>query len=138
MEAWHDIPPDAIDAVEDRIYGHNARATARDDAKGLCFVIRDGAGRVTGIAAGYSWADTSELKQMWIDADHRGQGHGRALLEAFLTEAARRGVRQVWVASFDFQAPEFYEKAGFTRMAEFAGWPEGHANIILRKSLNAP
>lgn len=28
-----------------------------------------------------------------------------------------------------------YEKAGFRRMAEFEGWPEGHVNVVLRKTL---
>jgi hypothetical protein len=27
-----------------------------------------------------------------------------------------------------------YEKAGFKRMAEFEGWPEGHMNVV-KKSL---
>ena len=28
-----------------------------------------------------------------------------------------------------------YEKAGFKRMAEFEGWPEGHVNVIICKTL---
>jgi hypothetical protein len=28
-----------------------------------------------------------------------------------------------------------YEKAGFKRMAEFKGWPEGHSNVILCRTL---
>jgi hypothetical protein len=41
------------------------------------------------------------------------------LLNAFVAEARSRGVRQIWVASYDFQAAGRYEKAGFKRMAEF-------------------
>jgi ribosomal protein S18 acetylase RimI-like enzyme len=41
------------------------------------------------------------------------------------------------VASYDFQAPAMYERAGFKRMAEFEGWPEGHTNFILCKTLIA-
>ncbi len=55
--------------------------------------------------------------------------------QAIIAEAAQRGVGQIWVASFDFQAPAFYERAGFVRMAEFAGWPAGHANVILKLTL---
>jgi hypothetical protein len=47
-----------------------------------------------------------------------------------------RGVRRIWVSSYDFQAPEMYEKAGFKRMAEFKDWPEGHINVVLCKILN--
>jgi hypothetical protein len=28
-----------------------------------------------------------------------------------------------------------YEREGFKRMAEFEGWPEGHSNVILCKTL---
>ena len=38
-------------------------------------------------------------------------------------------------SSYDFQAPEMYEKAGFKRMAEFKDWPEGHVNVVLCKIL---
>ena len=79
---------------------------------------------------------TSELKQMWVDETYRGRGCARALLTAFVAEACRRGVRRIWVVSHDFQAPEMYEKAGFTRMAEFEGWPEGHTNVVLCKTLS--
>jgi len=99
-------------------------------------VIRDDAGRTIGVAAGYSWAGISELKQMWIDEAYRGRGYARQLLNAFVAEAALRGVRRIWVASYDFQAPGLYEKAGFARVAEFAGWPEGHSNIVLCKTLS--
>lgn len=130
----HDLSALDIDWVEDQIYAHNQRATGRDDALGLAFVIRDES-RMIGACAGYSWAGSAELKQLWVDPAHRGRGHGRALLDAFIAEASRRGVARIWVASYDFQAPEFYGAAGFVRMAEFTGWPEGHSNIILRLAL---
>jgi ribosomal protein S18 acetylase RimI-like enzyme len=138
IQPRHDLSPDEIDAVEDNLYDHNRRATGRDDGQGLGFVIRDEAGRTIAIAAGYSWAGTSELKQMWVDEAHRGRGYARKLLNAFVAEAARRGVRRIWLASYDFQAPAMYEKAGFKRMAEFEGWPEGHTNVILCKTLVEP
>lgn len=77
----------------------------------------------------------SEIKQMWVDEAYRGRGYGRALLDAMIAEARRRGVLRIWVASHDFQAPGMYERAGFKRMAEFEGWPEGHVNVILCKTL---
>jgi len=89
-----------------------------------------------GVAAGYTWAGISELRQMWVDEAYRGRGYGRALLNVFVTEARNRGVRRIWVSSYDFQAPEMYERAGFKRMAELEGWPEGHTNVVLCKTLS--
>ena len=136
IQPRHDLTPDEIDAVEDRLCDYNSRAIGRHDARGLGFVLHGEDGALIAAAAGYSWAATSELKQLWVDEAHRGQGHGRALLEAFVAEAARRGVKRIWVQSYDFQAPALYEKAGFVRMASFDNWPDGHANVVLCLTLD--
>ncbi|PBB20526.1 GNAT family N-acetyltransferase [Mesorhizobium sp. WSM4313] len=137
VQAHHDLTAVEIDAIEDSIFVHNQHAVGRGDAQGLGFVIRVEAGRIVGVAAGYSWAGTSELKQLWVDEAYRGRGYARELLNAFVTEAAIRGVRRIWVQSYDFQAPGMYEKAGFMRVAEFAEWPQGHSNVVLCKTLIA-
>jgi ribosomal protein S18 acetylase RimI-like enzyme len=134
IEPRHDLSPNEIDAIEDRIYDHNSYATGRHDRQDLGFVTHNEVGQMIGVAAGYTWSGTSELKQMWIDEAYRGRGYARALLNAFVAEACSRGVRRIWVASHNFQAPGMYEKAGFKRMAEFEGWPEGHMNVV-KKSL---
>ncbi|WP_421853182.1 acetyltransferase [Novosphingobium sp.] len=133
--AEHDLALADIDVIEDRLYAHNLRMTGQDDARGLAYVIRDSDHRLLAACAGYSWAGSAELKQLWVDEHLRGRGLGRKLLAAFTDEAKRRGVGQVFVASYSFQAPEFYERAGFERVAEIADWPPGHANILLRKAL---
>jgi ribosomal protein S18 acetylase RimI-like enzyme len=132
----HDLSPMEIDGLEDRLYEHNRAATGRDDGEGLGFVIEDEAGRMLGAAAGYTWAGISDIKQRWVDPAFRGRGYGRALLGAMVAEARRRGVSRIWVASYDFQAPGLYERAGFSRVAELDGWPEGHVNVILCKSFS--
>jgi len=135
LEPKHNATPLEIDAIEDELYAFNRTATGRSDGEGLGFVLRDDEDRVVGAAFGYTWAGVSELKQMWVDEAHRGKGCARELLDAFVAEAKRRGVKRIWVASYDFQAPAMYEKWGFRRMAEFEGWPDGHTNVILCKEL---
>jgi len=137
IQAEHDLSPIELGSLEERLHSDNRRATGCTDDRGLAFVIRDGAGHAIGIAAGYSWASTSELTLMWIDGAYRGRGYARQLLSAFVAEATDRGVRRIWVSSHDFQAPGLYEKAGFRRIVELAEWPEGHSNIILCKTIEA-
>jgi len=133
LEPKHNATPLEIDAIEDELYAFNRVVTGRSDGEGLGFVLRDDEDRVVGAAFGYTWAGVSELKQMWVDETQRGRGCARELLDAFVAEAKRRGVKRIWVASYDFQAPAMYEKWGFRRMAEFEGWPDGHTNVILCK-----
>jgi GNAT superfamily N-acetyltransferase len=77
----------------------------------------------------------AEIRQMWVDEAARGQGLGRALLEAAVDAAGARGCSVVWVLTYDFQAPWLYERSGFTRVAELAGWPPGHSHIVMRRGL---
>jgi GNAT superfamily N-acetyltransferase len=135
IEARHDLSADDIGAIEDHLYAYNRHAIGAHDGRDLGFVLRDDAGHVVGAAFGYSWAGIAELRQMWVDERHRGRGYGRALLNAFIDEAARRGVRRIWLSSYDFQAPAMYENAGFVRMAELKDFPLHHTNTILCKIL---
>jgi N-acetylglutamate synthase-like GNAT family acetyltransferase len=119
VEARHDLSADDVAAVEQRIYEHNHEATWAHDGRDLGFIVRDESGDVVGAALGYSWAGISELRQLWVGEAYRGGGMGRTLLESFIDEAKKRGVRRIWLASYDFQAPLFYERAGFVRVADF-------------------
>jgi ribosomal protein S18 acetylase RimI-like enzyme len=113
----------------------NSQAIGCRDGESIGYLIRDGSGRMVAAVGGFSWAASAELKQMWVDKSHRGRGYARALLNAFVAEARSRNVRRIWLASYDFQAPGMYEKAGFKRMAEFKDWSEGHSNVVLCKTL---
>jgi len=135
VEPQHDLSPAEIGWVEERLYEYNRQATGRGDGEGLAFAIRGDDGGLLGVAAGYSWAGIAELRHMWVDETLRGRGYARALLEAFIDESRKRGAKRIFVASYDFQAPAMYEKFGFVRVAEFAGWPEGHTNVLLCKEL---
>jgi N-acetylglutamate synthase-like GNAT family acetyltransferase len=133
----HNLSAIEIDQLEDRIYSHNCRSTGRDDGKQMGFVAVDEHGIQVGALAGYSWAGVAEIKQLWVDGDRRGHGIGLRLLDAAVAEAVTRDCRSVWVMSYDFQAPAFYEKRGFERVAELKDWPPGHAHIVLRRRLKA-
>lgn len=136
VEAKHDLSANEVAAIEDRLYEHNREATGAHDGEELGFVIRDDAGDMVGAALGYSWAGIAELKQLWVAEGYRGHGAGRALLDAFVGEAKNRGVKRVWLASYDFQAPPFYERAGFVRVADLKDWPMGHTNSIMCLTIN--
>ncbi|MBZ9858518.1 GNAT family N-acetyltransferase [Mesorhizobium sp. CA12] len=135
LQAEHSLAAAELGAVEERLDKDNRRLTGRGDDRALVFALRDEQGRAVGAAAGYSWAGIAELTLMWVDEAYRGLGLGRKLLDAFVAEAAARGSLRIWVSTHDFQAPGLYEKAGFERMAELTGWPEGHSNIILCKTI---
>lgn len=123
-----------IAALEVGLYEFNRAATGYDDGEGLAFVCEDG-GEMIGGAAGYSWGGICELRQVWVHPDHRGRGLGSALLEAAVAEAERRGCAHVTLATYDFQAPEFYRRHGFSEIARVPDKPLGHGELIMRRAL---
>ena len=135
IQSRNDFSPAEIGHLEDGLYEFNRNAIGRHDGLGLGFAATDSDGTQFGAIAGYSWAGMAEIKQLWVAKSHRGFGHGRALLEAFIAEAIIRKCKIIWVVSHAFQAPGLYEKCGFQRVTTLAGWPPGHSLVVLNRWL---
>jgi GNAT superfamily N-acetyltransferase len=124
-----------VEFLEDRIYDFNRSATGIVDGRGLGVFLRDTTETLVAGAAGHTWGETCELRQVWVAESLRGQGVGRRLLEEAEAEAIRRGCRQLVLTTHSFQAPGFYEKLGFHVVSELPEYPRGHRQIVLRKRL---
>ncbi|KRF35290.1 GNAT family N-acetyltransferase [Nocardioides sp. Soil805] len=115
----------------------NAAATPGiDAAQELTVRITDGEGALAAGISGWTWGVAAGIAMTWVRADARAAGLGARLLTDFEAEALRRGCRHVFVTSFTFQAPAFYERHGYV---ELARWPDvpraGEADVHLRKIL---
>jgi ribosomal protein S18 acetylase RimI-like enzyme len=130
-----DPTPTEIDFLEDRLYEFNAKVTGLFDALGLAIFGRDDHGEVVAGLCGHTWGGSCEIRQVWVHERHRGLGLGRHLLELAETEARRRGCSQIILATYSFQAPEFYRKLGFQVVATLPDYPRGHQHLQLRKVL---
>ena len=56
-----------------------------------------------------------ELARFYVDAPYHGKGAARAMMEAVIAEAVRRGGTQLWLGVWErnARAIKFYEKSGF-------------------------
>ncbi|GGC91032.1 hypothetical protein GCM10007418_08390 [Halopseudomonas salina] len=50
--------------------------------------------------------------------------------------ALEKGYIGIWLDTFDFQAPEFYPKHGFTRFGQIDDFPPGHQRYFFQKRLD--
>ena len=126
-----------IEFLEDQLYEFNMAATGIADGRSLGVFLRDATQNIVAAAAGHTWGDTCELRQVWVAQSLRYQGIGRRLLAEAEAEAVRRGCCQIVLTTHSFQAPEFYAKLGFTAIAEVPEYPRGHSQVVLRKALSA-
>jgi ribosomal protein S18 acetylase RimI-like enzyme len=85
-------------------------------------VVDDGIGRF------------NELQQLWVADRYRGEGIGSKLLEMFQNHAAKHGCRTFYLETFSFQAPVFYQQAGYGILAEIRGYPDGIVKYIMGRS----
>ena len=89
-----------------------------------------------GGVSGWTWQESAGIGLTWVRDDQRGTGVGARLLAAFEEAAAERGARWVFVTSFTFQAPGFYERHGYREIFRWDGVPvEGQADVHFRKDL---
>jgi len=72
---------------------------------------------------------------MYLREDLRGQGYGERILERAEEEARKRGVKDVYLDTFSFQAPGFYQKLGYRVFGELVDFPPGHTRHFMTKQL---
>lgn len=96
----------------------------------------DDIGELLAGISGWTWQQAAGIGMTWVRADQRGTGIGSQLISRFEHAAAERGARRVFVTSFTFQAPGFYEKHGYREIFRWDGVPvDGEADVHFRKDL---
>lgn len=121
----------------ERIAEFNAGATGHVDGLLLGGALRDGAGGIVAAFNGHTWGGCCVIEHLWVHEAQRGQGLGKALMQAAEAEAVRRGCEQMVLSTHSFQAPSFYERLGYEQRAVIMGQPKGHANLTYVKRLAA-
>lgn len=85
--------------------------------------------------------DAFHLMNIAVSGDARGHGHGRVLMDDFLTEARNERAREVWleVAVTNVPALALYRAFGFTdvRVRRRYYQPEGVDAIVMRAEVPA-
>ncbi|MEM9257165.1 MAG: GNAT family N-acetyltransferase [Pseudomonadota bacterium] len=76
------------------------------------------------------------LDELWVSAERRGEGLGRALMQRAEAHATSLALRGVWLWTQSWQAAEFYRQLGYEEFARFDDFPRGHTRLGFRKTLN--
>jgi GNAT superfamily N-acetyltransferase len=131
--------PHAPDSVKEIVRGrldlYNVAVTGLSDYSPVALFLRDENDEVRGGLLGDIWGGWLRVALLWVAEALRGQGYGRTLLQAAERRAVERGCRHVYLDTFSFQAPDFYQKLGYEVFAEVEDWPLGHKHYFLRKQL---
>ena len=134
----HNPNPSDLQFLEDQIDQFNIAVTGYDDFQWLAIVVRDEAQAIIAGVSGFTWGGSCKINSLWVHPDRRGQGWGQALLHAAEQEAVARGCHVVVLDTHSFQAPDFYQKLGYTMVGAQEDFPFGHRHYFLHKRLPTP
>jgi GNAT superfamily N-acetyltransferase len=76
------------------------------------------------------------VELLFVPERLRGTGVGRELMERAEALAREQGCKGIWLDTFSFQAPGFYQKLGYSIFGEIANFPAGHSRFFLHKHLS--
>lgn len=128
-------PDDALRrAIAAPLLAFNEALAGASGHRTLALAVHDAAGAVCGGlwgATGHGWLYTQMLV---VPEAERGQGLGRALMQAAEAEALGRGCARAWVDT-QFGARGFYERLGYTVFGELPDYPAGFRRSFLHKAL---
>jgi GNAT superfamily N-acetyltransferase len=101
----------------------------------LALSVRDDAGEVVGGLIGEFRLDWLYVDWLWVDDNERGKGYGAALMALAEGETRKAGKTHIFLWTWSFQAPEFYQALGYVECGRIMDHPKGHDNIQFVKRL---
>jgi GNAT superfamily N-acetyltransferase len=118
-----------------QLVAYNTQAAGKANYQPLAITVRDGRKIVGGLIGATFW-DWLFVELLWVAAEKRRKGLGKALLQKAETEARKRGARNAYLNTYSFQAPGFYKKLGYRQFGELSNFPAGHKHHWLTKALD--
>lgn len=137
---------DAVVLVEDQITDEQRSAVIaplgefsavrgfRFSPSPIYLLLREG-DRIVGGLLGHSNWDWLYIEVLSVAAHLRSHGFGRRLVEKAEEIARVRGCVGVWVDTYTFQSPGFYECLGYRAFGTLPNYPGTEQRIFLMKML---
>src|SRR3954467_11612194 len=101
------------DALSVRLYqelmAHKVQEAGSLESELIALSVSDDAGGLIAGLTGQMFWNGLVIRQLWVHADYRGQGIGRLLMVEAERRARQRPCDLIYVSTFEFQGPEFYE-----------------------------
>lgn len=128
-------PEDKKVIVDGMLAYHANQGHPRKKRDFLTILIKDKKNSVLGgIIVTFLW-NGMEIETLWTDESIRGKGYGTKLVEMVEEEALKKGCSIAYTNTFTWQAPEFYEKLGYTLYGKLDNFPKGNSLSYFYKEL---
>ncbi|MBE6049745.1 MAG: GNAT family N-acetyltransferase [Clostridium sp.] len=114
-------------ADEEVIYNglleYNLKRLEDKEPKELGIYIRNDKNEIIAGLIGSTHGNWLLVKYLWLEEELRGSGIGSKILKKAEETARDRGAKYVFLDTFSFQAPMFYEKQGYKKVFVLDNYP---------------
>ena len=104
-----------------RSYNRSKRETAESEPLNL--YVEDEHGQLLAGLVAETFGNWLEIEYLFVKEELRGQGIGSQLLQQAESEAKKRNCRLAFVNTYQFQAPDFYQKHGYQEVFTLKDYP---------------
>ena len=104
-----------------RSYNRSKREAAESEPLNL--YVEDDKGELMAGLVAETFGNWLEIEYLFVKEELRGQGIGSQLLQQVESEAKKRNCRYVFVNTYQFQAPAFYQKHGYQEVFTLKDYP---------------
>lgn len=104
-----------------RSYNRSKRKAAESEPLNL--YVEDDSGELLAGLVAEIFGNWLEIEYLFVKEELRGQGIGSQLLQQVESEAKKRNCRYVFVNTYQFQAPAFYQKYGYQEVFTLKDYP---------------
>ena len=133
---YEDKPEDEAWGIIGRgVGGYNKEQAGENNFQRLCFTLLAPDGEIVGGVLCEMYWGWLYVDLLWVQEELRGQGFGHQLLTQAEEEGRQRGATNVYLDTFSFQAPAFYEKLGYEVFGELPDYPPGQSRYFMTKQL---
>ena len=109
--------------IGDLIRSYNRSKREAAESEPLNLYVEDDSGEVLAGLVAETFGNWLEIEYLFVKEDLRGQGIGSQLLQRAESEAKKRNCHYVFVNTYQFQAPAFYQKHGYQEVFTLKDYP---------------
>ena len=127
--------PEERNRIIDPLIAYNEAKAGSRNKKEFAFSVRSESGEFIAGLLGFTHFNHFFVSALYVDQQFRKEGIGRELMKRAEALALEQGCDVIYLDSFDYQAPGFYEKLGFEIFGKLEDYPPGHQRFYLRKRI---
>jgi len=126
--------PDGLDQfMSETFYKDHLKKTGKHRKKYYITIKKED--EIVAGASGGVFGDSLFISDLIVDETHQNNGLGREILDKIENHANENNCKNIWVDTYEYQAPEFYEKNNYVEKGRIENYRGNYARIFYSKDL---